>query len=103
MNPMLEAASSTVYLLYTHLYDKLYTLQLAYKGVKMRTNVVLDDALVHRAQQLTGIRTKREVINTALRTLVRLHEQSSARELRGKLHWEGDLAEIRQGRSHAGD
>lgn len=68
----------------------------------MRTNVVLDDALVHRAQQLTGIRTKREVINTALRTLVRLYEQSSARELRGKLHWEGDLAELRQGRSHAG-
>jgi Arc/MetJ family transcription regulator len=67
----------------------------------MRTNIVLDDDLVKRAQQLTGIRTKREVIETALRTLVRLQEQSTARELRGKLHWEGDLDESRQGRTHA--
>ena len=68
----------------------------------MRTNIVLDDALVKRAQQLTGIRTKREVVHTALLTLVRLHEQSSVRALRGKLNWEGNLAELRQGRPHAG-
>ena len=68
----------------------------------MRTNIVLDDTLVARAQKLTGIHTKREVIDTALRTLVRLHEQSTARALRGKLHWEGDLTELRQGRTHAG-
>ena len=67
----------------------------------MRTNIVLDDDLVKHAQKLTGIRTKREVIDTALRTLVRLQEQSAARELRGKLHWEGDLNESRQGRIHA--
>lgn len=68
----------------------------------MRTNIVLDDALVNRAQQLTGIRTKREVIHVALRTLVRLQEQTAVRKLRGKLHWEGDLAEQRQGRTHVG-
>jgi Arc/MetJ family transcription regulator len=68
----------------------------------MRTNIVLDDDLVKRAQQLTGIRTKREVIETALRTLVHLQEQATVRELRGKLHWEGDLSESRQGRTHAG-
>lgn len=68
----------------------------------MRTNIVLDDTLVKRAQILTGIRTKREVVDAALRTLVRLHEQSSARALRGKLHWEGNLEESRQGRNHAG-
>jgi Arc/MetJ family transcription regulator len=68
----------------------------------MRTNIVLDDMLVKRAQKLTGIRTKREVVDVALRTLVRLHEQSSARALRGKLHWEGNLEESRQGRNHAG-
>jgi Arc/MetJ family transcription regulator len=68
----------------------------------MRTNIVLDDALVKRAQKLTGIRTKREVVNTALRMLVRIHEQSSVRTLRGKLQWEGNLEESRQGRNHAG-
>jgi Arc/MetJ family transcription regulator len=65
----------------------------------MRTTIVLDDDLVKRAQQLTGIRTKRELIDTALRTLVRLHDQSAARQLRGKLHWDGDLDESRQGRT----
>ncbi len=68
----------------------------------MRTNVVLDEALVDRAQKLTGIRTKREVIHVALKTLVRLQEQAETRTLRGKLRWEGDLAELRQGRIDAG-
>ena len=68
----------------------------------MRTTIILDDDLLKRAQQLTGIRTKREVIDVALRTMVRLHEQSSVRDLRGKLHWEGDLDESRQDRTNAG-
>ena len=68
----------------------------------MRTNIVLDDELVMHAQQLTGIRTKREVVDAALRTLVRLREQASTRALRGKLHWEGNLNELRQGRTNAG-
>jgi Arc/MetJ family transcription regulator len=59
----------------------------------MRTTIVLDDDLVKRAQQLTGIRTKREVIDAALRTLVRLQEQATVRALHGKLHWESDLNE----------
>ncbi len=69
----------------------------------MRTTIILDDDLLKRAQQLTGIRTKRELIDVALRTLVRLHEQSAVRDLRGKLHWEGDLDESRQDRTHSGN
>lgn len=68
----------------------------------MRTNIVIDEELVRKAQRLTGIRTKRELVNTALRTLVRLNEQSSLRKLRGKLNWDGDLDEMREGRNHAG-
>ncbi len=64
----------------------------------MRTNIVLDDALVERARQLTGIKTKREVIHEALRTLIQLREQAEVRKLRGKLHWEGNLAEQRTAR-----
>jgi Arc/MetJ family transcription regulator len=69
----------------------------------MRTTIILDDDLLKRAQQLSGIRTKRELIDYALRTLVRLHEQPSARDLRGKLHWEGDLDESRLDRTNAGN
>jgi Arc/MetJ family transcription regulator len=64
----------------------------------MRTNIVLDDDLVERAQELTGIKTKRAVIHEALRTLVLLREQAAARSLRGKVHWEGNLDEQRQAR-----
>jgi Arc/MetJ family transcription regulator len=65
----------------------------------MRTNIVLDDKLVKRAQKLTGIKTKREVVNEALRTLVLLREQGEIRSLRGKLKWEGSLHEMRLSRT----
>ena len=61
----------------------------------MRTNIVLDDKLIERAQKLTGIKTKREVVHEALRTLILLREQSEIRKLRGKLKWEGNLHEQR--------
>ena len=64
----------------------------------MRTNIVLDDELVERARQLTGIKTKREVIHEALRTLIQLQEQAQLRNLRGKLPWEGDLEVLRRER-----
>jgi Arc/MetJ family transcription regulator len=67
----------------------------------VRTNVVLDDNLIERARRLTGIRTKREVIHEALRTLVLLREQAGVRRLRGKLHWEGNLAGLRESRRRA--
>jgi len=65
----------------------------------VRTNVVLDEALVQEAMRLTGIRTKREVITEALETLVQLRGQREAIErLRGAIQWDGDLAEMRKGR-----
>lgn len=64
----------------------------------MRTNIVLDEDLIARAQQLTGIKTKREVVQEALRALILLREQAEVRSLRGKLKWEGSLDEMRQSR-----
>ena len=65
----------------------------------MRTNIVLDDKLIERAQKLTGIKTKREVVQEALRTLILLREQTEVRPFRGKLKWEGNLDEMRQTRT----
>jgi len=65
----------------------------------MRTNIVLDDKLVEKARRLTGIKTKRELVHEALKTLVRLHEQASVRDLRGKLSWSGDLEQLRFART----
>jgi Arc/MetJ family transcription regulator len=44
----------------------------------MRTNIVLDDKLIERAQKLTGIKTKREVVHEALRLLILLNEQEKS-------------------------
>ena len=64
----------------------------------MRTNIVLDEGLIDRARKLTGNKTKKQVVQEALRLLIQLKEQEQVRSLRGKLHWEGDLDEMRQGR-----
>lgn len=64
----------------------------------MRTNVVLDDELVAEAMKLTGASTKREVIDRALRALIKLEQQRAVLALRGKITWEGDLHAMRQAR-----
>ena len=64
----------------------------------MRTNVVIDDELMAAALESTGLKTKRAVIEEALRTLIRLKAQEQVRSLRGKLQWEGDLSTMREGR-----
>ncbi len=64
-----------------------------------RTNVVLDDDLVAKCQTATGIKTRRELIDYALRELLRYESQSKILELKGKVHWEGDLSILRRGRT----
>jgi Arc/MetJ family transcription regulator len=61
----------------------------------MRTNIVIDDALMREARRLTGMKTKRDTVELALKTLVRLKKQERIRDFRGKLEWEGDLDAMR--------
>ncbi len=49
----------------------------------MRTNIVLDDELVKEAQSLSQIKTKREVVDVALREFVANRKRLDLRELRG--------------------
>lgn len=67
-------------------------------GHPVRTNIVLDEDLIARAKELTGLGTKRAVVHEALRTLVELREQEAVGRLRGRLRWEGDLDEMRRDR-----
>ena len=53
----------------------------------MRTNIVLEDDLVAEAQKLTGIRTKRELVNEALRTLIKVRKRKSLLDLVGKIQF----------------
>jgi Arc/MetJ family transcription regulator len=64
----------------------------------MRTNIVIDDALMKAALDASGLRTKREAVELGLRTVVRLHQQASIKRFRGKLDWQGDLSASRTDR-----
>jgi Arc/MetJ family transcription regulator len=64
----------------------------------MRTNIEIDDRLMHEALRLTGLRTKREAVDLALRELVARHRQLGVLKLRGRIHWMGDLEVSREGR-----
>lgn len=62
----------------------------------MRTNIVIDDKLMQDAMRATGLETKKETVELALRTLLRLQRQKEIRSLRGKLDWRGDLEAMRR-------
>jgi Arc/MetJ family transcription regulator len=64
----------------------------------MRTNIVIDDKLMRETLRATGVRTKREVVELGLRTLLRLKQQEEIRRHRGKLDWQGDLEAMRSDR-----
>ena len=62
----------------------------------MRTNIVIDDALMNEVLEKTGIKTKREAVEEGLKLLLKMKNQEKILELRGKIHWEGDLDEMRR-------
>jgi Arc/MetJ family transcription regulator len=64
----------------------------------MRTNVEIDDNLMEEAQRLSGLKTKRAVIDAALQMFVRVKRQTDILNLAGKVRWEGNLDEMREGR-----
>ena len=72
-----------IYYKYTHQEDN------------MRTNVVIDDTLMKDARQLSGMKTKRETIETALRLLIKVKSQALIKKYRGRLKWEGNLEKMR--------
>ncbi|THD08485.1 type II toxin-antitoxin system VapB family antitoxin [Rhodanobacter lindaniclasticus] len=61
----------------------------------MRTNIVIDDALMRDAMKASGLKTKREAVELGLQTLVRLKRQRQIKTLRGKVQWQGNLEKLR--------
>ena len=65
-----------------------------------RTNIVLDDALIKRAMQVSGAKTKRQAVDRALRELVaRGSVYRALRRLKGTMPWDGDVDAWRRRRS----
>ena len=64
----------------------------------MRTNIELNDELVNKGFSLTGLKTKKELVNFALSELVRRKNQKKILQLKGNVDWDGDLSQMRQSR-----
>ena len=62
----------------------------------MRTTIEIDDKLMRAAMKLARTKTKRETVEEGLKLLVRLRKQERIRSLRGTVHWEGNLDEMRR-------
>lgn len=63
-----------------------------------RTLINLNDRLLRKAQRLTGLKKKVDLVNLALERLVRQKEIEKILKLAGKIEWEGDLREMRKNR-----
>lgn len=61
----------------------------------MRTNIVIDDKLMQNALKVSGLTTKKAVVEQGLKLLIKRNQQQGIRKLRGKLKWEGNLDEMR--------
>ena len=60
-----------------------------------RTNIVLDTRLIHTGLKMTGLKTRRELVDFALRELIRHQQQKKLLDLKGRIQWEGDLEAMR--------
>jgi Arc/MetJ family transcription regulator len=61
----------------------------------MRTNIEIDDKLMSDVLKATGLKTKKEVVEMGLKTLIRLKKQERIKDFRGQLKWTGDLDDMR--------
>jgi Arc/MetJ family transcription regulator len=61
----------------------------------MRTNIEIDDKLMKDAMKLSGLKSKKEIVNTALTEYVKLAKRQSLKNLQGKVEWIGDLDKMR--------
>jgi len=64
----------------------------------MRTNIDVDEELLHRAMKASGATTKKATVEAALRLTVQLKNQEKILRLFGKVQWDGDLNAMRQSR-----
>ncbi len=63
-----------------------------------RTNIELDEKLVKEGMRLFKKKTKKELIDFALREVVRREKAKGILALEGKVKWQGNLREMRKSR-----
>lgn len=56
----------------------------------MRTNIVIDEEIMRTAMEVSGIRTKKGVVEQALQEFVARRTRKNLAELRGKIQFADD-------------
>ena len=65
----------------------------------MRTNIDIDEKLIEEARRITGLASKKAIVEAALEEMIRRARRREVADYFGRLpSWEGDLDESRQGR-----
>ena len=60
----------------------------------MKTTIIIYDVLMTQVMSLSGLETKKAVVEEALKVFIQIQQQLLIRNFRGKLKWEGDLEQM---------
>ncbi len=61
----------------------------------MRTNIDIDEKLMNEAMKWSNLKSKKEIVNSALAELIKFYKRQSMKNLQGKVEWIGDLDKMR--------
>jgi Arc/MetJ family transcription regulator len=66
----------------------------------VRTNIVIDDKLMEQAMRVSGLKTKKDVVDRALFEFVHRYTRKDLKELQGKIQFADnyDYKALRKGR-----
>lgn len=63
-----------------------------------RANIELDDRLISQGLKVFKCKSKSELVDLALKELLKSSKRKEILSLRGRVRWQGDLDESRRGR-----
>ncbi|MDQ3022173.1 MAG: type II toxin-antitoxin system VapB family antitoxin [Bacteroidota bacterium] len=62
----------------------------------MRTNIEIDNKLIREAKRISKVKTKKEIVDIALKNYIKTHQRKKILEQFGKIRWEGNLKQMRE-------
>ena len=74
-------------------FSKAYVYNYTHRIKNMRTNIDLDNQLVEEAQGLSGIKTKKAVVEKALRVFIKIERQNQIESLHHRMKVAASLLE----------
>ena len=78
--------------------DTPISLKFVYNNIMARTNININETLIRKAQKLTRLKTKREIVDRALELLVRSEDRKSILHYHGSGIWKGNYKLARRNR-----